>query len=288
MLARQALIAEVAVDLVDPLHAADQEPLEVELRRDAHEELHVERVVVGRKGTGRRAARRGMHHGGLDLEVVAAVEEAADGADDAGPLVEDLADLVVHHQVDVAHAVALLDIGEPLELIRERADALGEHDDLGRGDREFARLRAHQGAADAEDVAEVEGKQAVEELLAYAAERDKDLEEVVVARRPLEPFATGAVGELEEGGLAHLAEEPEPSRDRDRDGPLDELLGGHRTGFGIDLRGGVTHLEAVREGAGAGLAEGVHLGHTLLHDVVVEAVAIGRDALVVAHAWARQ
>ena len=288
VLARQALVAEVAVDLVDPLHAANEEPLEVELRRDAHEELHVERVVVGRKGTGRRAARRGMHHGRLDLEVVAAVEEAADGTDDAGPLVEDLAHLVVHHQVDVAHAVALLDIGQPFELVWERADALGEHDDLGRGDRKFARLRTHQRAAEAEDVAEVEGEEAVEELLTYAAERDEDLQEVVIARRPLEAIAAGAIGNLEEGGLPHLAEEAEASGNGHGDGPLGELLGGQRTGLGIDLRGCVAHLKAVGEGAGAGLAEGVDLGHTLLHDVVVEAVAIGGDALVVAHVRARQ
>ena len=44
---RHALVAEVAVDLVDALEAADDQALEVQLRRDAQEQVEVERVVVG-------------------------------------------------------------------------------------------------------------------------------------------------------------------------------------------------------------------------------------------------
>ena len=55
-----ALVAEDAADLEHPLHAADDQPLQVQLERDAQVQLHVERVVVGdeRAGRGRRRPRR--------------------------------------------------------------------------------------------------------------------------------------------------------------------------------------------------------------------------------------
>jgi len=41
-----ALVAEDAPELEDALEAADDEALEVQLRRDAHVERHVERIMV--------------------------------------------------------------------------------------------------------------------------------------------------------------------------------------------------------------------------------------------------
>jgi hypothetical protein len=42
-----AFVAEVAVDLEDLLQAAHHQALQVQLRGDAQEQLHVQRVVVG-------------------------------------------------------------------------------------------------------------------------------------------------------------------------------------------------------------------------------------------------
>ena len=69
----QALVAITAPDLVDALEAAHQEPLEVELGRDAHEKLHVERVVVGLERPRRRASYQSVKGGRLHLEVAARV-----------------------------------------------------------------------------------------------------------------------------------------------------------------------------------------------------------------------
>ena len=52
----QALVAEVAVDLEHPLEAAHHQALQVQLRRDAQVQVHVERIVVGLERTRRRAA----------------------------------------------------------------------------------------------------------------------------------------------------------------------------------------------------------------------------------------
>ena len=78
VLRRDPFVPEVAVDLVDALDAADRQALQVELGRDAQEELHVERVVVRHERPRQRAAGDRLHHRRLDLEVAARVEEAAD------------------------------------------------------------------------------------------------------------------------------------------------------------------------------------------------------------------
>jgi hypothetical protein len=47
------LVAEVLADLVHPLHPAHDQPLQVQLVRDAEVERHVERVVVRHEGARR-------------------------------------------------------------------------------------------------------------------------------------------------------------------------------------------------------------------------------------------
>jgi hypothetical protein len=47
VLEADALVAEVAAELVDPLQAAHQQPLEVQLERDAQVQVLVKLVVVG-------------------------------------------------------------------------------------------------------------------------------------------------------------------------------------------------------------------------------------------------
>ena len=75
-----AFVAEVAVDLVDALEAADDQALEVQLRRDAQEQVEVQRVVVRGERLGGGAADDVMHHRRLDFEEAARVEPAADRA----------------------------------------------------------------------------------------------------------------------------------------------------------------------------------------------------------------
>ena len=69
-----ALVAEVPVDLEDPVQAADDAPLEEQLRRDAQVQVEVERVHVRAERPRGRAAVHRLQHRRLDLE------EAAGGA----------------------------------------------------------------------------------------------------------------------------------------------------------------------------------------------------------------
>ena len=119
VLGADALVAEVAIDLVDAIESADDEALQVELRGDAEKEVLIERVVMRLEGPGRGAAGNLLHHGGFDFEVAAVVKELAEGAKDAGALDEDLAAFEVGEEIDVALAVAKLDIGQAVELFRQ-------------------------------------------------------------------------------------------------------------------------------------------------------------------------
>jgi hypothetical protein len=77
------LIPELLANLKHPVQPANDEHLEVQLRRNAHEHLHVQVVVVRLEGLGRRAARNGVEDGRLDLDEVVVLEVAADVRDDA-------------------------------------------------------------------------------------------------------------------------------------------------------------------------------------------------------------
>ena len=111
VLGREALVAEVLADLVDALEPADDAALEVQLGRDPQVHVLVERVVVGHERAGQRAAVERLQHRGLDLDEAAVVEVAAHRGDDPRARDEQLARLLVGHQVELAAAEAGLDVG---------------------------------------------------------------------------------------------------------------------------------------------------------------------------------
>ena len=117
VLRRDAFVAEVAVDFVDALEAADDQALEVELGRDAQVEVDVERVVMRDEGARRGAAVERLHHGRLDFDEAAFLELPAQGRDDAGARDENVAHFGIGDQVEIALAVAGLDVLEAVPLL---------------------------------------------------------------------------------------------------------------------------------------------------------------------------
>jgi hypothetical protein len=152
---RDALVAEVAVDLVDLLQAADHQALEVQLGRHAQVEIQIERVVVGDERPGRRAAGDVVHHRRLDFEKTARVEEVPDGAHDLGAAHEGLAHFRVDDQVDIALAVAGFLVGQAVPFLRQRPERLGQQRSFAGMHAELAGAGAHQAAGDADDIADI-------------------------------------------------------------------------------------------------------------------------------------
>ncbi len=177
-----------------------------------------------------------MHHRRLDFEEVAVVQPRAHGADDLGALDEDRARFRGHDQVDVTLAVALLDVGQAVPLVRQRAQRLGQQADRFGLDRQLAGLGTGQGAFDGDDVAHVpalEGGVGVAQGAALQEQLD----------------AAGFVLDLGEAGLAHDALGHQAAGHLHLAAVAFQGLGGPGLGIGevcLQLPGEVLATEVVR------------------------------------------
>src|SRR5512133_2948490 len=149
----------------------------------------------------------------LDLQVPARVEHPPDRLDDPRPLDEDVADAGRDEEVDVALAVALLDVGEAVPLLGQRPERLGEDGEGGGLHRQLARLGPRRGPLGGDDVAHVEELVDLEGLVADLVLLHPDLD------------LAGAVADLEEGRLAEGAVGEDAAGDRPATGVRRDLLG---------------------------------------------------------------
>ncbi|MCY1440727.1 hypothetical protein D9M71_570120 [compost metagenome] len=157
MTSRNAFVTEVAVDLEHLLEPANNQALEVQLRRNTQEHAHVQRIVVGFERLGCRAARNGLQHRRFHFQEVTLHQEAADVGDDLRTHAEGLAHVFVDDQVNVALAVALFGVGQAVVLVRQRAQGFGQQAHAGHFDVQVALAGTGQGAFGGNDVAHVPG-----------------------------------------------------------------------------------------------------------------------------------
>jgi hypothetical protein len=255
-----ALVAEVATDLVHPLIAADQQPFQIQLERDAQVKLLLELVVVGGERPRRRAAVKRLQDGRLDFQEAVVVHEAAQGADQSRSRAEDVAHLRIDGQVGVALAVALFLVGEgaiahelPIDFLllghRQRADGLAEQFPGADVEADLAGAGAEHLARGLHEVAQVEQLlELVVPLLTHVVAPQEELQ------------AAGLVGHVGEDGLAHVAHAEQPAADGDGDGLA--LRRGFKGGQGGGR--GVAALGAQGVGINARLAQTGQLLQALL------------------------
>ena len=146
------LVTELATNLVYAVNPSNNKHLEVELGGDAHEEVHVQVVVMGDEGLGGGASSDHVHHGGLHLEEAEGVEEAAEVADDLGADDELVPDGVVDDEVKVALAEAGLLVLEAIVRLGDHVQAGGEELDVLGEDGELPTLGLAGVATDADNV----------------------------------------------------------------------------------------------------------------------------------------
>ena len=118
---RQPFVAEVTVDFEHSLKATDHQALEEQFRRNAQIHIDAQSVVMGHERTGGGATRNHLQHGGFHLHEIALGEVLAHGVDDLRPGMEHTAAVLVHHQVHVPVPIAGFGVGQPLVLLRQRA-----------------------------------------------------------------------------------------------------------------------------------------------------------------------
>ena len=169
---------------------------------DAEIHIDVERVVVRLEGAGVRADLEGQQDGGIHLHIPVRIEVRAHGGDDLRAAEEGLAHVLVHDEVDVAETVLHIDVLQPVVLFGQRLQRLGEHFKMRQMDAHFARLGQKDGAARADDVADVVvlfigGIH----VLAHVLTGDIELDVAV------------PIADVREGRLAHDAAAHQPARD---------------------------------------------------------------------------
>ena len=240
VLRADALVAEVAVDLVDPIQPADDQSLEIKLRRDAQKQIHIQRVVVGRERPRGRTAGYLLHHRGFHFEISAVVEELPQRLERLGTLDEDFSGFEVGEQIHITLAVAQLHIGEAVKLLREREHGFGEKGQAFHVYRQFSRSGAEEVAGGADVVAEVEQLVKRKALLAHRVEADVDLQ-------PLASLLKGR-----EAGLALCADGHDAAGDRDGGAVGLEVFRLRLAPRGANVRNAVRGRELVGIG---GLAE---------------------------------
>ena len=241
---RDAFVAKAPVDLEHALEAADDEALQVELRRDAQKHLLVERVVMRDERLRVRAARNRMKHRRLDFHEAVLDHEASDRRERLAARCEARARGLVGDEVDVALPVLVFGAGQAVELVGQGAQALGEEPQRLHLHRQLAGLGLEEQPFGADDVAEVEMLEKAIRLLADRVDADAQLE------------APRGVLERREARLAHDALEHQPPRHGHGDPLRLEGLVVEMAVLARELGGAVLRLEVVGKGDAAGADRG--------------------------------
>ena len=200
------LVAEVAVDLVHPLDAADDGALQEQLGSDPQEQLGVEGIRVRGERTSARTAVDGLQHRRLHLEVAVAREGRTQGGNRRRPRTNCDARLLAGDEVEVAlaHPGLVAQLGVE---VRQRQDRFGRDGPVRHQDAELAPPGRDHLAAHEDVVAQVdEFLPALNGLLAHLGERHHRLDTLASARL-----------QGREAELARVAAEDDAAGDADRD-----------------------------------------------------------------------
>ena len=171
-----ALVAEVAVDLEDPLDTTDHSPLEEQLWGDAQVEVDVERVGMGDERPGGRTTVQRLQHRCLDLQESPAFQRRAQFPQDRDACSRHLAGLGPHDEVDVPLADTRFLVHF---LVRHRkwAQRLARHLPRVGEHAQFPATRADHLAVYEDEVTEVHvGLPGGQRLLTHAVQADHGLQ----------------------------------------------------------------------------------------------------------------
>ena len=201
-------VAEVAVDLEDPLDSADHDPLEVQLRRDPQVQVHVHGIHMGDERPRGRSAVQHLQHRRFDLEIAAIVQRRAQRAIDRAPHLHRPAGLRSDDQIHIALPNPAL-LGERFVRDRQWPQRLGgDRPGIGQH-RQLAAPRGDDLAVHEQVVAEIHvGLECGQRFRADAGQRHHHLQ-----------FGAGVAGaalaQRGETQLPGVAQEDDPAGDAD-------------------------------------------------------------------------
>ena len=207
-------VAEVLADLVDALEAADDQALEVELGRDPEVEVLFEVVPPASRTAARSASVARLQHRCLDLDEARRVQWRRIAANDAAAEEEVGARLLVHQQVEVALAVAQLDVGEAVEGVRQRRAVLASSSSSVTWSDVLAAARLGRMARHADHVAEVDVDLGREQLIRplRSTRSRKVIFPISAAPARARPAGTAATRSVSPGSTSSARARPRRSR----------------------------------------------------------------------------
>ena len=171
-----ALVAEIAVDLINAIQSADHKPLQIKLRRNAQVQIHIESIMVCDERPRRGSPQNRMHHRCFHFHVAALVKKTPNFPNDFRARNENFSRAVIHNQVKITPPIALLDIRKPVPFLRQRQQRLAEQFELRYPHGQLIRLRSEQMPADADDVAQIEQLKQLELLRTHHVELHIELQ----------------------------------------------------------------------------------------------------------------
>ncbi len=116
--ARDSFVAENPTNFENAIEAAHEHALQPEFSCDAQEEVDIERVVMGDKRPRRRPARRVFQHRRFYFDELPVFEKTPDVRNDPGTQQQPRARLLIYDHIEIALAIDLLRIAEPMPFFR--------------------------------------------------------------------------------------------------------------------------------------------------------------------------
>ena len=209
-----AFIAEIAIDFKHALESADNQPFEVEFRRDAQVEVRIERVVVRDERAGRGPAGNGLHHRRFHFEEPVFGEIGADARHDPAAGFKHGMDVRVGDQVHVALPVPGFDVRQAVPLFRKGTQPFRQKRQRAHFHGQLVGFRAEQPAFHPDPIAQIQ----------FLRQAKGVVSQHVFFQIDLEPVR--AVLERGKRGLAEPAQRHDASRDAAVDCPLLEVVFG--------------------------------------------------------------
>ena len=209
---RKAFITKIAIQFKDPLEAADDQPLEIEFRRDAQIQIGVQRVMVRREGTGSRPTGDGVHHRRFDFKKSAVGQIRAKAGDHPAARLKDAVDAGGGHQVNVALPITDFDVRQPVPFFRKRSEPFRQKRQRLHLHGEFIGLRAEHGPVNADPIAEIQDLRKAKGVIAQR----------VLAKIHLKPMRP--LLKRGERRFAESAQGNNASRDPARDPPVRQFI----------------------------------------------------------------
>ena len=151
----QAFVTEVTVNLEHLLETTDHQTLQIQLRRNAQVERHIESIVVRGEWLGRSATRNRVHHRRFHFQVAIVHHVGTNRLHQLAPGHKGGTRFLVHDQIQVTLAVTLLDVGQAVELFWQRTQTLAQQADAIAGNAQFASLGLEQGAGATDQIAQI-------------------------------------------------------------------------------------------------------------------------------------